>query len=356
MSYEIEIYKLDVITGNFSRIDVITTFQGLSFYNKLSGISACQFTLNVYDGKATATNLTRYVNQAVVKRDGEIEFIGPIARVTGDYSNVAGSIKVQCYSYLAHLAERYTDKLKQYSDVEQCDLAWDLVDSVQSRTAGQLGIVEGTTPNSVTRDRTYEYSEIAHALINLSNVINGFDFSFDTTVDSDNKLSTVVFNCFYPYRGTVRDDLQTLKIGDNAHRVVFTTKTDLLNSGIAEGAGTGTPIITTKNFFHLQEAYTRRELILQRKDISVRSTLELRLEADLTADSVEGYDLDITTMDDKKPVFSDYHVGDILLYDLAVEGSGGYVDFKGRARVIELAVSVDQVGAETVTPKLEIIG
>lgn len=349
--YTVEIYSLNPVTQVFTRIDIIETFTQLQFFTRLDGIGGCIFNLAIQDPKATAANLTRYKNQIAIKREGTVVFFGPITKVSGRYQNVKGDLSIEANTYLQHLRARFSDVLTQYTGVQQCTIAWNLINLVQSRTNGGLGITQGASPTSTTRDRTYEYSEIGQAIIDLSGVINGFDFSFDPTVDSYGMVTGVVFNCYYPYTGMLRNDLPKLTIGTNVHSIDFRTDGELQNSGIGLGSGTGEVITSTLDFGISQQAYTRRELIDSQKSVSVPSTLSAILSAHLTDSSAESFLCDLTIKQDTPPSFGDYSLGDTLVLDLQ---KGEYLNVVGYGRVIELNVQVDNQGAETVTPKLSI--
>lgn len=356
MNYEIEIYSLDVVSGLFERIDIINTFQNLSFFNKLNGIGSCQFSLNVYDKKANKQNLIRWKNQIAIKRNDQIVYFGPISVISGDYNGISGKITIQSHSFLSHLTARNTNKIKIFKNTEQCQIAWDLISETQAKENGNLGIVQGSTPNSVRRDRTYEYKCIADALVQLTEVINGFDFLFDAVVDGNNLLTNVLFNTYYPIKGEVKLDIQAFEIGKNINKIQFQTKSNLINSGIAEGSGSGNTLIATKDLPNLQKAYTRREVVDIRNDVSIYSTLKDSIDKILTDDSVERFIIDLKTKENQTPSFDDYSLGDILTLNISVDDSGGYIDFKSKKRVVEIAVDVDNQGVETITPKFDIIG
>lgn len=352
--YTIEIYRLNVVSGAFELIDIITTAQNLQFFNKLSGIGGCSFNMSIYDNKLNRANFIRYRNQIAVRKGRSVLFFGPITKLSGTFTDVKGSVTIEANSYLEHLRYRYTDKFKVYSTEEQGEIAWDLIDTVQSRTNGGLIITQGTTITSVDRDRTYEYSEVAQALINLSNVIDGFDFEFATSLDGGYNVNGVVFNCYYPYLGNVRDDLNSLRIGENVQRLGFVTNSELINTITAEGAGSGSPIIYSQSNSALQQGYTRREAILGYKDVSVQSTLENKVDFDLNSNSTERFLIEVNMMPSKAPVLGQYGLGDILNFDLNIDG-GDYVQFSGQGRVMEIGVTVDENGSEMVIPKLEVL-
>ena len=73
---------------------------------------------------------------------------------------------------------RYTDAVVEYASTDAGEIAWDLIDNSQNQTNGDLGITKGIIETTQNRDRTYYNQNIMEAIVNLSNVIGGFDFEF----------------------------------------------------------------------------------------------------------------------------------------------------------------------------------
>lgn len=352
--YTIEIYQLDVVNSEFNRIDVITTAQNIQFFKRLNGIGGCSFQLSVYDPKLTRANFIRYRNQVAIKKNNVVLFFGPVVKLSGNFADISGRVIVECRDYLEHLRGRYTTKLTNYTQKEQTEIAWDLIDTVQSRTNGELLISQGTTLTSKDRDRTYEYGEVAQLLMNLSNVVDGFDFEFVPTVDGFGLVDGVNFNCYYPRLGNDRTDLNKLKIGENVQKMGFVTDSAIKNTLTLEGAGSGSPISYTTSNTALQRGYTRREAVYGFKDISVPETLEQKADIILNNDGTERWLAEVTMMPSKSPVLGQYGLGDVLYFDLEIDG-GDYINFSGQGRVVEIQVTVDENGSELVIPKLEMI-
>ena len=353
--YAIELYQIDLANNKFVRIDMLSTFKNLQYFSVLNDKGGASFDLNLYDPKATQTNLTRWKNQVVIKRYGVPVWFGPIVKVSGDYTNTNGYLTVECNDYLSHLSFRNTAKNVNYTQIEQCLIAWNLINDSQSLTNGSLFITKGTSPTSILRDRTYQYGTISNLLSNLTQVIGGFDFMFTPTLDANGLLTGVVFNCYYPGVGNIRTDLPPLEIGTNVKDFQFRTDGDLTNSDTFEGGGTGSTIISTSSLAGSQLAYTRRENYQSIKDVVVQSTLDEKLTQYLTANAVENYLMNIQLYADTHPGYGEFSLGDTLNLNLNIANSGGYVNFQKQARVIELAVQVDELMNETLIPKLSIV-
>lgn len=351
-TYSIEIYKLDLTsTAVFRRIDIIDAFDNLRFTNKLNGVGGCSFDIPVRSLKATNTNLTRFSNQVVIKRDNVIVWFGPIVKRSGSYENIDGVISVECQSYLYHLMTRYTDKLKQYTQIAQSTIAYDLIYTSEIKTNGDLKIAQGTLASGNLRDRTYEYKSIGQALIDLSAVNGGIDFELQAVTDSNNLLSSINFNTYYPQIGSLRTDLPSLTF-DNVKSFQFVDDGEVFNDLVLEGAGFGDVIRYTTSNPYSQIGFTRREAILQEKDISVYDTLQRTGDLYLNNNAVNSIKIDIELYPSVKPLFTDLLLGDTLKIETSfsdVYDSPLTVSRQGR--IIEIGVAVDKEGTERIVPR-----
>jgi hypothetical protein len=204
------------------------------------------------------------------------------------------------------------------------------------------------------RDRTYETYEISEALINLTNVINGPDFSFEPVFDSDNRLSSVVFNCYYPTKGTLREELGKLEMGVNVSSVNWVTISDLYNTVTIEGAGTGVPLIYTDSDSVCQLAYTRIEGYEKSSDISEWDTLEKHGAKLLNDNKVEGYRLNLTIMPSSDLITSALSVGDSIICNIV---AGNYLSLINRqAEIKKIPTTVNNEGVKTINLEVEIYG
>lgn len=354
---ELHLYRIEVSTSEFVRIDTITTHQNLQWFTKLNGIGACRFQVSLWDRKATTANLRRWRTNVAVVENNEIIFFGPISKLDVSYNNVGGNWNVECLSYFAHLRSRFVNTLTQEDGTDAGNIAWNLIDTAQSRTNGELMIDEGDIETTVNRDRTYEIgANVAEKIIALTKILNGFDFDLRYNYASDNKLDNIFFDVF-ANRGSVRNDLPTLKVGENVKDFQATTQDDIINTIDSLGAGTG----DGRNSYSTsdgtsQQDYTRRERIITFQDITVQETLEENTDEILTRNKVERYHINVELMPDTVPLFGTYILGDSLKYDLkAVDETGREaVSFKGTAQVIEIGVNLDREGVKHIIPKLEV--
>jgi len=353
MEYTIELYNIDTITGVFTKIDVLTTFTNFVFFSKLNGLGALTFNLALQDPKATQANLYQHKTQVLVKRMGTPVWIGVIDKVTGNYSDVTGTISINCLSYFAHLYARYTSASYIQIEVDAGDIVTGLLTYTQALTNGELGIDEGYIETIGTISDTMNYANIGQKIVDYSDNIVGFDFELIPIVDANNNLSSVNLN-IYKGLGRFRDDLPSLELGINVQDVSFASKGDIFNHVTALGSGTGSSILTTiVEDIYSEAGFTRREEILKFSDISVNTTLENKADLFLTDNKVQHYDINITLKPDSVLGYGIFSLGDVLKLNLVKDNS--IINFHGTARVVELRVSIDDTGTEYITPKLQYV-
>jgi hypothetical protein len=87
-----------------------------------------------------------------------------------------------------------------YSDVEQVDIAWDMINDTQSRVGGALGISNASTATGVVRDRLYLVGDsIGEEIDKLSEVEAGFDWDIIPI-----SASALQFKTWHEERGVSR--------------------------------------------------------------------------------------------------------------------------------------------------------
>lgn len=355
MTYTLEVYQLNIITQTLTRIDTIQTFQNLSFISSLNGIGSCRFELSVYDPKASKTNLIRFRNHIVVKRNDTIVWGGPITDLTVSYTDVKGSIVVDCNDWLYHLKTRYTGSIKTYTNTDISTIAWNLINTTQSSTNGYLAITDSSTLSGLSRTFTWENMIVSEALTDLSDIVGGIDFSFDYLVDSNNKLTGVTFRTWPNRAGRLREDLNPFELGVNIKDITVKTYQNIYNYSVMQGAGTGENVLTsTLSYGGSQTGYTKREVITPVKDVSLAATLSAYNQAYLNIFSVEQYLFDLNVYQGKNPQYGDYVLGDLVRVISNIGNPEGLLNFNSWGRVKEIIVSVDSQGAEVITPRVSI--
>lgn len=136
-------------------------------------------------------------------RDGRPLYRGRIGATGDSYDGDRHQTTVASADYRAVLGRRllFEGDTLTYTQVDQAQLAWNLISLTQARSGGHLGIVRGAGQTTgVLRDRTWEPgTTVLHNLDLLSNVRDGFEYVLRPTSTTD-----IAFDVFYPLRGTNR--------------------------------------------------------------------------------------------------------------------------------------------------------
>ena len=353
MAYTIELYRINVVSGTFELIEEIETYQGLDFYDRLNGIGGAAFSMDARDPKVTTSSFKRYRTNVAIKKNNTIVWVGPITKITRVVGDVNDIVSVQCESYFSHLKARFSQAQRLFTSTEAGTIAWTLIDESQSQNNGDLLISQGTVQATDTKSRTYYYKNIAKAIQQLTRVENPLNFNLTYQTDSDGKLSGILFNTFATL-GRIRHDLNELKPGDNVQLVSYSTQKSIYNTITGLGAGTGEGILTSfAEDVTGQQGFTRRELVLPQKDISVPETLDELANKQLQELSGEKYHLEFELLPGSFPRLGDYIIGDSLQINLSGLNTN-FFNIVTTGRVIEQSVSIDQNGVEFIRPKIEI--
>lgn len=110
-----------------------------------------------------------------------IWYAEPAMDENGDTTLQLSGASLESYLYARKIRANLT-----YAGDDQLDIARDLLDHMQTRVEGNIGLQLAAGASGILRDRTYLASENAsygQRLQELANVINGFDYLIRVTVD-----------------------------------------------------------------------------------------------------------------------------------------------------------------------------
>lgn len=351
--YNVEIYRLNVADGGFTRLADIITYENLEFFSGLNRIGGCTFVMKAEDPACDPTVL-KLERVVLIKRNGFPVWVGRINYIEGEYGSIEGVdgiVTFRCLDYLSFLEARFTSREQSYVNLDASEIATALIDYTQALPNGNLNITEGTIQAVGISNDTLEYQSIAQALINQSDNIIGYDFYFTPIVNGADLLQEVQFNVVQG-RGRYRNDLPAFKVGDNVQSVAFATQSPIYNTTTLLGNGTGDAILTsTAEDEGSQQAYTRKERILKVGDYRIQENLDAAAVQANNETKVIDYNLNLQLVPESNLEYGTFDIGDVLNVDLNVENT--FIQFTGTARIIELNVRVDDAGAEIITPKIE---
>lgn len=147
---------------------------------RLRSPSDATFTIN--GRHEEAEDIDELVTDLIVRRDVTIVYRGRVG-ATSDTIDAAGHLtQVTTGDYRAILGRRilYDDDTLEWFATDKATIAWQLVEQTQTRTAGDLGITDGTTALGVDVDRDWEAgASIGEAIQELSEEGDGFDWDIN---------------------------------------------------------------------------------------------------------------------------------------------------------------------------------
>jgi hypothetical protein len=283
------------------------------------------------------------VTRLLIYRATKLIWAGVVWEITEDAQDDEGTVNVQCVEIFHILSEkRYTSNT--YTTTDAGTIAWGLINTTQGLTGGNLGITQGTIQVTQNRDRAYLDEKIGEKIIQLTEVINGFDFEITPSV----KTNTLgVFNV-YSKRGSTLNTFR-LEYGEGLKNNIQSwsrkrTLSDMYNSVVVEGEGLGDARLTsTETDTALITAIGLLEGRIQEKSVNQQTTLDTRADEFIRVRKTEQplYDITVNNAYDD---FGKYDVGDIV----PVRIKYGYIDMNTTMRIYGIDVKISDAGEEVI--------
>jgi hypothetical protein len=283
------------------------------------------------------------VTRLLIYRASKLIWAGVIWEITEDAQDDEGTVNVQCTEIFHILSEkRYTSNT--YTSTDAGQIAWGLINTTQGLTGGNLGITQGTIEATQNRDRAYLDEKIGEKIIQLTEVINGFDFLITPSI-KNNTLG--VFNVFAKI-GTTLTSFR-LEYGEGLKNNIQSwsrkrTLSDMFNSVIVEGEGLGDARLTSiQTDTALITAIGLLEGRIQEKSVNQQTTLDTRADEFIRVRKTEQplYDITVNNAYDD---FGKYDVGDIV----PVRIKYGYIDMNSTMRIYGIDVRISDAGEEVI--------
>lgn len=327
------VYRIIVKNGDGDLIGEFKTFRNLTFGRRLNNYGTCSFEIPVEDPKAINLVALR-IYTIDVYRDALLIWAGEQAIRDGNLDSAGNNwCTITCFDWFEQLFSRYTDAEEVYAGVDAGAIAWDLIDTTQ--TESDLGITEGTIEATQNRDRTYNNQNIGEAIINLANVINGFDFNINTS-----KVFTVESNIGVDRRNLV------LEYGRNIQSIRITEdSSSLTNRAIVLGdsGDFSDPLRVERDDAPSQAIYKLREGLLTELDVNQVATLEDKGDALLRKRGEPLLKTSMNLIPSSNPTIADFSIGDVITLKVV----SGVYDIQSAFRVFEWTVSVGTNDTET---------
>lgn len=279
-----------------------------------------------------------------VERDGVILWGGPLL-ATWEADLDAGTGTLRGEGWHSYVRRRVLRQTITYTHQDQTLIAADLVGRTQ--TAGQTPVIDtsGVQRSDVFRDRTYNGFErpyIGQLIEDLSGVVNGFDFRYESTWDSG-AIATRFLTSF-PNTGRLTNLVFEVGRGVSAE-TISVDATSLATHVDAVGAGEGDAglRVTVANAASLG-VYPLLDDVLSATDVSVAETLDSQARRRLARVSAPVTLPEITVDPGAEPTIGSYIPGDVV----TIRGGYGLASVDGRYRIVGIAGEADDTGRESV--------
>lgn len=300
---------------------------------------SASFKMSLDDPKATSAILAIGSNELRVKRGNKYLWGGQLASIESSLEGESGTVRVTAVGFLELFATRFTAASRSFTATDAGTIASTLIAEAQKTgaaydTAKDYGVRDGTITASVTRTRSYEFKCVKDALIELSEVKNGFDFE----ITYDKKL-----NVYYPRQGLLKPEL-VFRYPGNIQRLINPVDSgQLINSVIARGAGLGAsqPIVQ-RDDTNSQAGYKLRQDIIDYADIIETQTLQDHADEILRVRAVPVQIPELQIFGNQDPHIGDYWLGD----SIHVKAAKGLLAIDNDYRVDQVQVDVSNDDVE----------
>jgi hypothetical protein len=305
-------------------------FRDLQFQKRLNNYGTCQFSVPNKHSLLSLIKLRRNTVW-VYKRVEDVDTLvwaGEMALAKGALTDNGNNwITIHCFDWFEQLRQKYTPAQIRYDQLPAGEIAWQLID-------GSFKIQKGTIEDTQLRDREYFNQNVAQAIVNLSNVINGIDFE----ITNDRVFNT------YNVKGVDRtQDIQFI-YGHNVRAAQieqnFLTP---INKAIviAEAEGASELVRIERTDTTSIAEYGVREGLSSEMEVTIISTLEDKGDAMLRKYANELLILDFEPVGNTHSI-EGFEVGDIIY----VEVKDGVYNIATDYRVFEWVVQFDNKGVE----------
>lgn len=318
-------------------------FSQVGWSNVLNRPGAFAGTLPLRHSKVTRANIEPGSTTLFVLRDGQPRWGGIIW--TAQATTESATLQVGAEGFHSYFRRRHLHETRTYAQVDQHDIARDLLTYAQERPRGDVGVVLDPVDSGVLRDQTwwfYEKVNIGEQIENLSKRQGGFDFAYEVSMDVDGN-PVVTFVPSYPRRG--RKTGLVFDLAANVNLLSETVDaTTLATETHVVGAGEGESMLLVTVADQDPGDYPLLEVVEAYKDISVSETLLSRAQ---TRQQLLRLPFDLPEVEVRPS--PDTEVGAFIEGDeVEVRASDGWAEVSGLHRILAYSVTVGDDGTEQV--------
>jgi len=266
-------YRIIVKDSTGAIVGEVDAFRSVKFSKRLNDYGEAEFDMKVTDEKALSFVDLRKNTIEIYREDNlsnTLVWAGEQALCRAKLTETGNNwATVHSFTWFEQLYHRYTPGSVEYgavgSEVDQGAIVEDMIDVTNTDDPTKITI--GTIVATFDRIRHYYSQNIAEAIINLANVIDGFDF--EVTDAGAINIDSVI--------GTDKTDSVVFRYGHNIKNVdIIQDFTNPINRAIVLGEAVGETTLqrVERDDPTLQTTYGLREGRLQEMDVSGLSTLE----------------------------------------------------------------------------------
>lgn len=314
-----------------------------------------EFKLRVIEDFAAKIDLTPAellqpgVNDIRVYRGNKAIFGTRVRYISSSISEETETLSLHASGYLDDLGHRYllpvagvNGGVTTYTATDIGAIMWDMIDTTQNLTNGDMGFTQGDIQTS--RALTDTWQPYATSLKDIFIAITERDNAVDFGFTYDRKL-----NVYYPSMGRVQTDFAFTYPGNIVALSAPLDATQLVNVSINRGSGNGLDItpIETRNAAPSQLVYGRMERIDDYADVSVPATLDSFGDETLRIFSLPLIIPDVTLRSGKEPPLGAYSLGDWVKFN--IPGRPAFANVHNtHQRIQEIAVSLNDMDTEEI--------
>jgi hypothetical protein len=331
-------YKILVKDGSGNNLGEFETYRSLQFGKRLNNYGECTFEVPANDEKLTSLIALR-VYTVWIYRNGDLFWAGEQATREGVLNERGGNwVTIHCFDWLEQLNSRYTVAEKEYTFTDAGLIAWDLINTTQADTNGNLGITKGTVDETTPRDRIYYNQNVMEAIISLANMTDGFDFEINTSK---------IFNVSSMI-GIDRSDSIILEYGINMKTCRITedfSKPSTRAIVLGTTSASSDQIRTETDDAGAQATYGLREFVYNEMEVCEPETLVSRGEAVNRQNNAPLIKIGFDLVRKTTPTIADFALGDIIRLII----KNGVYNIDDSFRVYEWQVVYNSDNTETLS-------
>lgn len=210
-------------------------------------------------------------------------------------------VTVGCHTWFEQLYHRFTGLSRTFTSTDAGQIAAQLVRETNEQ--GETGIAIGKIEQTVNRNRTYQNQNIADGIMNLSDVLSGFDFE----VDNDRTFNV------YNVMGEDKTNSLVFQYGHNLTRAeVIEDFASPANRAIILGEATdeNNLLRVERNDVALQAEYGLYEARMTEEDVSTESTMNDKGDALIRKYGTALIKIDFDVVRNLTPSIDQFDVGD----------------------------------------------